>query len=339
MTGRRAPVTRRIYESLPPSLKEASKRAMRTLNKVHRPHDILPAGSTFEFADEGFSPPLRASGSSPEFGRAYELQPLPASPGELKERLQGSMWFHEIDLGNGVSTVPAVRSAASMREDWELFALGDLSGRSLIDVGGMDGGFAFMAEKAGAAKVAVLDHYIWSTDSDEYDAIFRACLEAGRTPPAPHETTAWHPESLPTRWRFDLARRALGSSAEGIVMDFMDGDVAEVGTWDVVLYLGVLYHMTDPIEAMSRVAAITGEQAIIETLAMHIPGHPEPLWRFYPGSEYNNDRTNWFVPNVEALVGIAQVAGFRGVEVLRAAPGDLPGRGPHHYRAIIRATK
>ena len=47
----------------------------------------------------------------------------------------------------------------------------------------------------------------------------------------------------------------------------------KVGVFDVVLYMGVLYHMPDPFAAMKQVAALTGEVAIIDTEAEVIPGY------------------------------------------------------------------
>jgi tRNA (mo5U34)-methyltransferase len=222
-----------------------------------------------------------------------------------------------------------------MKAKWATFALGDLRGKSVLDVGGMDGGFAFMAEAAGAAGVAVLDHYIWATDSNEYDRVYRESLAAHRTPPAPHES-AWHPDTLPTRVRFDTAKNVLKSNVRAIALDFMDCNLAEVGQWDVVLYLGVLYHMTDPIGALRRVRAVTREQAIIETEACFVPHHPDPLWRFFPDGRLNNDRTNWWVPNMEALVALASMAGFSRVDVLAGEPEHCKNE-TIHYRAIVRA--
>jgi hypothetical protein len=75
---------------------------------------------------------------------------------------------------------------------------------------------------------------------------------------------------------------------------------------------------------------------------MVITGHPEPLWRFFPGGELNNDTSNWWVPNMNALIGIATAAGFSSVEILRGEPPQeipLPDGGPRHYRAIVRAIK
>jgi tRNA (mo5U34)-methyltransferase len=121
----------------------------------------------------------------------------------------------------------------------------------------------------------------------------------------------------------------------------MDCDLKRVGLWDVVLYLGVLYHMPDPVGALRRLAAVTRQQAIIETETMFIRGHPEALWRFFPGGELNHDRTHWWAPNLNALQGLIGAAGFSNAEVLAGEPpdGDLDGDGPFHYRAIVRAIK
>lgn len=248
-------------------------------------------------------------------------------------------WYHEIDLGNGVLT-PGIKSRADIVREWNLFGFDTLQGKSVLDIGGVDGAYAFLAEAAGASPVTVLDHYIWAADSDRYGEIYRECLTMGQVPPAPHESDAWHPEILPSLWRFDTAKQALNSQVQAMVLDFMECDLHQVGLWDVVFYLGVLYHMRDPLGALQRVAAVTQEQAIIETEAMFIHGQPEPLWRFFPAGELNNDRSNWWVPNLAALLGLVGAAGFVNAEILAGEPeDDRPGNGPHHYRAIVRAIK
>ncbi len=249
-------------------------------------------------------------------------------------------WYHQIDLGDGVLT-PGMKSEADIRREWAVFDLGDLAGKSLLDIGGADGAYAFIAEHDGAGHVAVLDHYLWATDAGHYARIYHEHVDAGQTPPAPDESDAWHPDTLPSRWRFDTAREALNSGVEAIVLDFAECDLSAVGGWDIVLYLGVLYHMPDPVRALRRVAAVTSQQAIIETEAMFIRGHPEALWRFFPAGELNHDRSNWWVPNINALMGLVGAAGFGNAEILVGEPTDdeRPGDGPHHYRAIIRAIK
>jgi tRNA (mo5U34)-methyltransferase len=262
------------------------------------------------------------------YGESYVEEKLPAglTPEELRQYVGRMGWYHEIDLGNGVLT-RGMKSRHDIRREWELAALGDLTGKSLLDIGGVDGAYAFLAERAGASPVAVLDHYVWAADSDHYGRIYQEHVAAGTIPPAPHESEAWHPDSLPSRWRIDTARQALHSRVEPIALDFAECELAALGQWDIVLYLGVLYHMRDPLRALRRLAAVTREQAIIETEAMFIRNHPDALWRFFPAGELNHDRSSWWTPNINALMGIIGAAGLqrcgdsrRGAH-RRSAPG------------------
>ena len=87
------------------------------------------------------------------------------------------------------------------------------------------------------------------------------------------------------------------------------------------MFLGVLYHMTE---------------------AVVVPGFEhEALWRFFPGAELNGDVSNWWAPNIAALVGALEPAGFARSEVTLGPSRELleqPG-GPHHYRAVVHALK
>jgi tRNA (mo5U34)-methyltransferase len=162
--------------------------------------------------------------------------------------------------------------------------LESLRGKSLLDVGGVDGAYAFRAERARAAPVAVLDPLSVGYRSRRLWPALPGAHSGWQSAPAPHETDLWGPEQVPARWRFDTARQLLSSKVEAVTEDFMKCDLPRLGTWDVVLYLGVLYQMEDPLRALRRLARVTREQAIIETEAIAIPGYPEPLWRFFPGA-------------------------------------------------------
>ena len=250
-------------------------------------------------------------------------------------------WWHSIDLGHGVVT-PGHKPPAVLRAELDALALPDLRGKSVLDIGGWDGYFAFAAERRGAARVAVVDHYMWAMDSPGQQAYWRRCRQDGITPRPYHETEFWHPETLPGKRGFDLAREALGSGVEAIVADFMETDLEALGAWDVVLYLGVLYHMEDPLRALRRVAAVTRELAVVETEAFAITAFEhEALWRFFPGAELNGDVSNWWAPNLPALGGALTAAGFSDVRALRGPSAQLlaGGAGPHHYRAVVHAAK
>ena len=250
-------------------------------------------------------------------------------------------WWHSIDLGDGVVT-PGVKTPQQLAHELEAAALPALHGKTVLDIGGWDGFFAFAAERGGAARVAVLDHYMWSLDIPAQQRYWAECRERGVAPRPYHETDLWHPDELPGKAGFDTAREILASRVEEIVADFATCDLDAVGTWDVTLFLGVLYHMPDPLGALERLARMTREMAVIETEAVVVPGFEhEALWRFFPAAELNGDVSNWWAPNIAALVGALEPAGFAQAEVTLGPSRELldqPG-GPHHYRAVVHALK
>jgi tRNA (mo5U34)-methyltransferase len=134
----------------------------------------------------------------------------------------------------------------------------------------------------------------------------------------------YKPDELPGKIGFDTAHRALGSRVEVVVGDFMDMDLKPLGEFDVVLYLGSLYHMEDPLRAMKRVAAVTKELAIIETEAAVFPTlEDHALCEFFESNELNGDVSNWWAPNEKALVGLCRAAGFKRAEIV-AGPNAAP---------------
>jgi tRNA (mo5U34)-methyltransferase len=183
---------------------------------------------------------------------------------------------------------------------------------------------------------------MWAMDSPGQQAYWRRCMDQGIEPRPYHETEFWHPDTLPGKRGFDLAHTTLESSVQGFAVDFMDCDLAALGQWDVVLYLGVLYHMEEPLTALRRLAAVTREMAVVETEAIVVPGlEQEAIWRFFPGAELNGDVSNWWAPNLAALRGALTAAGFGSVRATHGPARELLERapGPHHYRATAHALK
>jgi tRNA (mo5U34)-methyltransferase len=256
-------------------------------------------------------------------------------------------WYHSIELAPGVVTpgrAPLEAWEATLRK----LQLPDLRGKSVLDVGAYDGFFSFAAERLGAARVVALDHYVWFTDMAAYMKEWRAAQQAGRRMPPPHETCHWRPDELPGRHPFDAVHALLGSRVEPVVGDFMSMDFGALRRFDVVLFLGVLYHMEEPLRAMRRAASAVapGGLLAIETEAVELPGAPDAAFcEFLPGSELNNDASNWWVPNAKALEGLVRAVGLQDF-TLTAGPPQLSrlqrlqaktGRGRLRYRAIARA--
>ena len=96
---------------------------------------------------------------------------------------------------------------------------------------------------------------------------------------------------------------------------------AGLGQFDVTLFLGSLYHMQNPLAALKRLAYVTRELAVIETQASELPGfRRQSFVQFFSPGELNNDPSNWWAPNMSALVALCKAAGFREVRVVKGPP-------------------
>jgi tRNA (mo5U34)-methyltransferase len=239
-----------------------------------------------------------------------------ATAAEIRARVDAvPYWWHSIDVGEGVVT-PGFKWGGGLHvmehERARMGLPGDYAGRSVLDVGSYDGFYAFDAERRGAGRVVAIDHFVWLHD-----------LAPGG-PPVDFSLAYLKPDGLPPtgaqlpgKRAFDCAHELLGSRVESVVADFMHYDLARLGAFDVVLYLGIVYHMEEPLTALRRVRSVCNEFAVIESEVVRVDGHEQvPLARLVPSDDVNEDPTNWWVPNVAGLVGLARGAGFGRVEVI-----------------------
>ncbi len=213
----------------------------------------------------------------------------PPERDRLRARVAEIFWYHTLDLGSGIVT-PGVDNSPERLARLQLPA--SLAGKTVLDVGAWDGFFSFECERRGAARVLATDSYSW-------------------TGPGPG-----------TQAGFNLAREVFGSKVEALTVDVMDLDPARIGRFDVVLFLGVLYHLRHPLLALERVASVTRELLVVETV-VDLVGVRRPVAAFYPGRELNNDPTNWWGPNpaaVEAMLGSVGFASVRTVTSTRSWP-------------------
>lgn len=270
---------------------------------------------------------------------AMDVTP-PTDPDALRAEVAKRHWFHSIDLGNGVTTPGTGKPAVVHARELSQLRLPNLAGKSVLDIGAWDGFYTFAAERAGAQRVVSLDHYVWSLDRFQVDRYEAECRAQGQLPKPWHEVPGmWHPDTLPGRRGYDLAHAVLKSKAEPVVGDFMSMDLDPLGTFDVVLYLGVLYHMENPLASLRRVAKVTKEMAIVETDAVEFMGHPNtPLCEFFPSDERDYDPTNWWAPNFAALSGLCKAAGFSKVVPMTFA-AQIPRRTYRIVRNGIRWAK
>jgi tRNA (mo5U34)-methyltransferase len=204
----------------------------------------------------------------------------PAQPGflppsdEIFEKACRVGWFHSVPFGRGRFT-PGHKSRAQMDKEigkWR-FPL-SLTGKTMLDIGCADGGWAVEALQRGAGKIVAID---------DQQVVGRKFLEDNGVFPAIEFRT------------LDLFSNA-----------FLNLDPA-----DFVLFAGVLYHVHDPIEALRRVRRMTKEFAILETHIDNSLGTDKTYAVFYEKDECANDSTNWWGPNLPCLEAWIRVAGFR----------------------------
>jgi tRNA (mo5U34)-methyltransferase len=205
-------------------------------------------------------------------------QPLDGPAAELLARARAYYWFHSINLGNGVVT-PGSKSLDLLRAEAEaIFGPLDLRGKSVLDIGAWNGNFSFEAKRRLAARVLATDHHCWTPE-------------------------------VKGRATFDLAKTALNLEIDELDIDVPELTPDRVGQFDVVLFLGVFYHLVDPIQALQNLAALTKEVAVVET-HLALDELERPAMVFYPGAELNNDPTNWWGPNRQCMEALLKLVGF-----------------------------
>jgi tRNA (mo5U34)-methyltransferase len=235
-------------------------------------------------------------------------------------------WWHSIDFGDGVST-QGYKTPERLASELAQMRLPDLHGKSVLDIGAWDGFFSYEAERRGAARVVALDHFVWCLHTPKQHQYVDRCRQEG-VPPKPYEQVPeiWDPVGLPGKQGFDIAHEVLDSKVESVVGDFMEVDLDALGTFDVVFFFGVLYHMKNPLLSLERLARLTGEVAIIETEAIEVPGYESSgLCEFFEADELAGDFTNWWAPNPVALAKLCRAAGFSRVD---AGPQPAPSEAP-----------
>jgi tRNA (mo5U34)-methyltransferase len=179
----------------------------------------------------------------------------------------------------------------------DALGLPPVQGKSVLDIGTCNGGMLFELERRGASRVVGVDIY----------------------------DDAW--------FGFEALRAFLGSSAE-YHQDSVYGLEALLGErFDIVLFLGVLYHLRHPLLALDALRALTNEYAVVETETCDAKideGLAEaPVTLFYRRNELNDDHSNWFVPSRRTLVDWCESAGFSVVHSRNTGSG---------HRALVGMT-
>lgn len=235
------------------------------------------------------------------------------SEAEFRKRCENQVIWHSVDLGDLFIEGRRKTSKVTARE-MRLANMPDLRGKSVLDIGAFGGWFSFEAERRGAASVTALDYYSWCYDWPKFHAWMAQERDKGNVPdPYDPPADCFDTVGQPGRCVFDVTKEILGSKVEPVLSLAEDYDAEP---FDVVLYLGVLYHTRNPFYSMQKVADLTGETLIVETQGLHLPAEPNrALWEFYESDNINADKTTWWAPTAAGLAGMLKSCGFSKIDV------------------------
>jgi tRNA (mo5U34)-methyltransferase len=189
-------------------------------------------------------------------------------------RLSRLGWYHSIELPDG-GVIEGLQSLDQQRQRLHQFPIPeDLTGKRVIDIGAWDGWFSFEMERRGAEVLAV--------DSAKNTHLLEA-------------------------------RQLLGSRIDYQIADICRLTAKDVGTFDIVLFFGVLYHLKHPLLALENVCGMCRDMACVESFVTDADPHALPLMEFYETNELRGQTDNWVGPNLSCLLAFCRTAGFASV--------------------------
>jgi len=190
-------------------------------------------------------------------------------------------WWHSFELPDG-RRIEGVCSLEGLRSRLGQFPIAEsLAGKRALDIGCWDGWFSFELERRGAEVVAV----------DCWD----------------------NP-------RFREMHSIYRSKVDYRILDMYELTPDRIGRFDVVLFMGVLYHLKHPLLGLERVCALSTDLAAVDSFILRDERRPgadleRPILEFYETDEMGGQADNWFGPSLPALLGMCRTAGFARVEL------------------------
>jgi len=209
------------------------------------------------------------------------------------------LWYHQIELAPGIVT-PGVHDSADELARLDTLGLPrDCSGLRVLDIGCRDGFFAFEMERRGAREVVGIDY------------------------------------AEPDITGFSVAAKILASDVQYVVENVYYLDPKKYGTFDLVLFLGVVYHLRHPMLALDHLRSVTKPDGLLFVESV-IAGddavsHPDvPLWQFLPRDTLGGDATSKWAPNMAGLKSVIEESRFQVLDSTVHA-----GRGAVTARAVV----
>jgi tRNA (mo5U34)-methyltransferase len=232
-----------------------------------------------------------------------------SDPASLAARVERLHWYHTLELAPGVVT----NGMFDHRPMVGRYLLPEsLEGLRCLDVGTMDGFWAFELERRGAAEVVAVD----LAEPDELD-----------WPPAYRERQDEPVIDATKSERFEIARQALGSNVRRQLRSVYELDT-DMGTFDLVYCGDLLSHLRDPVGALAGIHRVCRGSAIIANPIIRFP-----LARGRALAQFDGiDEWQWWQLSGPAIERMMRAVGFQNVEVGR--PFELPSRAGGPWRGL-----
>jgi len=194
-------------------------------------------------------------------------------------------WWHYIDLGDEVMTPGTQGGKGQGKENATTRKLSylklpeDLTGKTVLDLGCSDGFFSFECKKRGAKRVVAVDN------------------------PKVNNSKA-----------FVTARKIFGANIQIILSDIYDLDIKKLGKFDIVLGLGLLYHLKSPLMALDIIRNLTKSDGFT-LIESHFVARPESIMEYKANVDVNgnvrkHDHSMWH-PSLIALEEMMKDVGFK----------------------------
>lgn len=236
----------------------------------------------------------------------------------LREKIASrDFWYHQIEFAPNV-IAPGMNDC---RRTLQYLRLPEnLTGRRVLDIGAAEGYFTFECEGRGASELIAIDY------------------------------------SSPEHTGFSMCAKLFSSKAHHVLDTVYNLTSERFGRFDVVLFLGILYHLPDPLLALHIIRDLCKSDALVFIETQITDGvviRPDgvqlsldsktqsalqqiPMMQFYVGNSLNpDDFTNFWGPNVACVYAMLKDAGF---EVLDYSV-FMPQRAVFNCRAVAPSER
>jgi 2-polyprenyl-3-methyl-5-hydroxy-6-metoxy-1,4-benzoquinol methylase len=237
------------------------------------------------------------------FANSFPISPkCGLSEAEIRERLKDYFWHYPFQFGNLFIEATELHfrglSGRHYQRYFHIFPAllsmtgGSLSSQTVLDIGCNAGFWSIQAARAGARSVLGIDASAKNVEQASFirDLIGLEGVE--------YATMAAN----------DVSREALGE-------------------FDLTLFMGLLYHIDKPIEALERLYAVTRRWAVVDTtLARSDVPDGVAVLKLEEDVVHDQNVSNRLalVPSRSAVPLLLKHAGFREVFWVKPASSDLP---------------